>query len=124
MVVMAAPLVPVLIDCWADCAPTVCAGPMPDAVNLSCMVSITQALSLLFQCFSLDGCTRGSHKSSFSSYFVIDEEDWEMRMWMRQQFLTGLQKHVLAAFPVAAPSIRLPAKVFIIPLIQLDGISN
>lgn len=111
VIVMAAPLVPVLIDCWADCVPTVCAGPMPDAVNLSCMVSITQALSLLFQCFSLEGSTRGSHKSNFSSYLVIGEEDWEMRTWMRQQFLSGLQKYVLAAFPVAAPSIRLPAKV-------------
>ncbi|KAG0590671.1 hypothetical protein KC19_1G118100 [Ceratodon purpureus] len=111
VIVMAAPLVPVLIDCWADCAPTVCAGPMPDAVNLRCMVSITQALSLLFQCFSLEGSARGLCKSSFSSYFVTGEEDWEMRIWMRQHFLSGLQKHVLAAFPVAAPSIRLPAKV-------------
>jgi hypothetical protein len=118
VIVMAAPLVPVLIDCWADCAPTVCAGPMPDAVNLSCMVSITQALSLLFQCFNLEGSTRGSHKSSFSSSFVIGEEDWEMRVWMRQQFLSGLQKYVLAAFPVAAPSIRLPAKVYVISLVQ------
>ena len=121
---MAAPLVPVLIDCWADCAPTVCAGPMPDAVNLSCMVSITQALSLLFQCFSLEGSKRGSHKSSLSSYFVIGEEDWEMRIWMRQQFLSGLQKHILAAFPVAAPSIRLPAKVYVITLFQLDATSD
>lgn len=123
MVLMAAPLVPVLIDCWADCAPTVCAGPMPDAVNLSCMVSITQALSLLFQCFNLEGCTRGLRKSTFSTYFAIGEEEWEMRMWTRQQFLSGLQKHVLASFPVTAPSIRLPVKVSIIPLIRLDAIS-
>nr|XP_024366973.1 testis-expressed protein 10-like isoform X2 [Physcomitrium patens] len=111
MIVMASPLVPVLIDCWADCAPTVCAGPMPDAINLGCMVSITQALSLLFQCFSLEGSTHGSHKSHLSSHSVMSEGDWEMRVWMRRQFLSGLQKHVLASFPIAAPSIRLPAKV-------------
>lgn len=113
---MAAPLVPVLIDCWADCAPTVCSGPMPDAVNLSCMLSITQALSLLFQCFGLEGRRNGSHKLRCSSSFVNGEEDWDMRLWMRQQYLPALQRHLLAAFPLVAPSLRLPAKVCIIPV--------
>ena len=120
MVVIAAPLVPVLIECWADCSPTVCSGPMPNAANLSCMISITQALSLLFQCFALEGSTASSSwrfdKRSLLFSSEQGEEEWDMRVWMRQQFLPGLEKHVLIVFPIAAPSIRLPAKVHIIKL--------
>lgn len=118
MLVIAAPLVPVLIECWADCSPTVCSGPIPDAANLSCMISITQALSLLFQFFALEGSTASSSwrldNRSLSLSSEQGEKEWDTRVWMKQQFLPGLEKHVLIVFPIAAPSIRLPAKVHVI----------
>lgn len=125
-IMVAAPLVPVLIDCWADCAPTVCGVPIPDVVNLSSMVSITEALSLLFHCFILESSTDPSWRTMgikfrFSS-FDNEQEHWEMRGWMRREFLPALQKHVLAVFPLVAPAVRLPAKVQIGTWSQLANI--
>jgi hypothetical protein len=121
--VVAAPLVPVLLECWAECSPTVCGVLVPDTGKLSCMTTITRAVSLLFQAFILDSSSSsssqhfgGRHMGGIvvhggSTIFNVKQEEQELRFWMRQLFLPGLQRHFMAFFPITASSIRLPVEV-------------
>jgi len=120
--VVAAPLVPVLLECWAECSPTVCGVLVPDTGKLSCMTTITRAVSLLFQAFILDSSSSsssqhfgGRHMGGIvhggSTVSDVKQEEQELRFWMRQLFLPGLQRHFMAFFPITASSIRLPVEV-------------
>ncbi|XP_024545839.1 testis-expressed protein 10 homolog isoform X1 [Selaginella moellendorffii] len=90
---ISASLVDALLKCWAELAPTVCSSPLPDAVSLDCMVSITRCLCLLFE------------------WLERSPESCQMKMELRHRFLLPCSSRLMASFPMSAPAVRTIAKI-------------
>lgn len=111
-----AQLVPVLLECWAEYAPTVCNAPNPDASGLECMVLVAKCLTHIFQTMTSEAAASSLAKDLKKKTATVHvpqcgSEEWETHLWMRQQFLPGLRRRLLNSFPMCAPAVRLHPKV-------------
>ncbi|KAL2644793.1 hypothetical protein R1flu_012380 [Riccia fluitans] len=109
-----APLVTVLLECWTEWSPLI-KGPNPDSTSLDCLVIITRCLYHIFQTISNEAASKSSAKNSGSQTALCvpdyGSEEWEAHVWMQQEFLPRLCRHLLNCFPCTAPVVRLPPKV-------------
>eukprot|EP01018_Ginkgo_biloba_P024467 Gb_20087 [translate_table: standard] len=94
-------LVPVLLEGWAECAPSVCSVPTPDSTCLDCMVCILQGLSLVFKC--------ARRKEPYDSTEILPEitsslvhKEVEMQEWVKG-ILPSLLHRLLPLFPLSPP---------------------
>jgi len=100
-------LVPVLLEGWAECAPSVCSVPTPDSACLECMVCILQGLSLVFKCMRRMETYDSSELSAGTTSAIQIEV--AMQKWVKSM-LPFLIHRLLTLFPLS-PSLQCSQKV-------------
>lgn len=110
-------LVQALLNCWAECAPLVCSGQAPDGDDIECMTKICQALHIVLLCIKpelehvsySDVNTRDAGTRLVNLY--LNGKPSELQKWLQECAIPKFTHHLLASFPILAPSINLPKKV-------------
>ncbi|KAH9289300.1 hypothetical protein KI387_033417, partial [Taxus chinensis] len=94
-------LVPVLLEGWAECGPSVCSVPNPDNSCLECMVFILHVFSLTFKCLRRE--PYGSKESYHGAVSPSMQTEVEMKKWVKT-ILPFLVDHLLNLFPLSPSS--------------------
>ncbi|XP_057836505.2 uncharacterized protein LOC131046734 isoform X2 [Cryptomeria japonica] len=110
-------LLPVLLEEWAECSPSVCSLPNPDNLCLQCMLFILQGFFLIFKCTRTEpyGSNEtnygayGSNESSYGAGLPTMQMDVEMKKWVKT-ILPFLVDRLFTLFPVS-PSSHCSYKV-------------
>lgn len=100
-------LVPVLLEGWAECAPSVCSVPSPDSACLECMVCILQGLNLVFKCMRRMEAYDSSELSTGTTSAI--QIKVAMEKWLKAM-LPFLIHRLLILFPLS-PSLQCSHKV-------------